>query len=117
MVTQDADKKAIVTVVNGIITGVDQDPIKMGTTPNQKIEWSIRSADANANYTFPANGIVFGPGVDPGGQFNKIGPVANGKKYQWHDKNSDIHRYKYTVNIMNGTTPLAPLDPIIANGE
>lgn len=112
-----ADKKATVNIANGIIKGVTPLGIKMGTTPNQQIEWSIDSSDPNTNYTFPDNGIEIKPGTDPDAQFTKIGPIANGKKYQLHDRNSDAISYSYTVRIMNGTTPLPPLDPTIDNGQ
>ncbi len=116
---KDSDKKAVVKIVKGTITEVCPDPIKMGTKPNQEIEWSIDSTDPNADYTFPDNGIEFklGSGPDPLGQFTKIGPIGNGKKFRIQDKNSDKQLYPYTVNIMNGTTPLTPLDPMITNGE
>jgi hypothetical protein len=113
----DADKKATVNIVDGIIKSVDPDPIKMGTNQNQIIEWSIASTDPDAkNYTFSNNGIEIKPGTDPGGQFT-LRATGNAKKFRLHDKNSNKQRYGYTVNVMNGTTPLRPLDPIIGNGE
>ncbi len=115
MSTQDADKQATVNIANAVITGVTPDPIRMGTGPNRHIIWSIASADQNAaNYSFPDDGIALK--ADPDGQFTKLGPQANGKKFRMHNKNSDITRYQYTVRIMNGTTALAPLDPAIDNG-
>ena len=113
---QDADKKAVVNIANGVITGVTPPGIKMGTKRKQHIEWSIESEDRNVNYTFPGDGIVIKS--DPNGQFYDGGKVTgDDTKYKWHDNNSDTISYKYTVNVMNGTTPLKPLDPTIDNGQ
>jgi hypothetical protein len=116
MSMQSADKQATVNIANGVITGVTPDPIKMGTGQNQHIIWSIASSDPNSgNYSFPGDGIALK--ADSGGQFTKVGPQANGKMFKMHNRNSDRVSYQYTVNIMNGATPLAPLDPAIDNGD
>jgi len=115
MAIQSVDKTATVNILNGVITGVDPEHIKPGKGPNVNIIWSIASPDKDADYTFPDDGIVIKS--DPDGQFTRIGPIANRKKYHVIDRNSDEIIYPYTVNIMNGTTRLAPFDPTIDNGD
>lgn len=96
-----------VTISNNAIA-VNRDPIRMGKLKNQVIEWTIKTA----GWTFPDNGIVIDSDTD--GQFSESGPIANGRKYKLHNKNSNGKRYKYTVNVTRGGSALS-LDPMIMN--
>ena len=101
---------ATVTIANNTITVVP-DPLPMGKSNNQAIEWTIQTD----NWTFPADGIVIN---DPNGQFYDGGKVTgNDQKYKWHDKNTDGNTYKYTVNVTNNANnpPNLSKDPNIVN--
>ena len=99
--------QATVTITNGAIA-VAPDPLPAGKTANQVLEWTITTP----GWTFPDNGIVVNS--DPGGQFSNPGATGNGRKFTLHDKNTDSNRYKYTVNVTNGSQNLNQ-DPIIVN--
>lgn len=98
---------AEVTITNNVITAVP-DPLPMGKPNNQVIEWTIKTD----NWTFPDDGIVINSDLND--QFSGGAATGNGKKYTLHNKNTDSNRYKYTVNVANGSTRL-DLDPIIIN--
>jgi hypothetical protein len=79
------------------------------TYPNHtEIQWTIITPGA---YTFPDNGIVFQqPGVfvcHP----HQGGSITFTCKKNGHPRD----KYKYTVNVNDGSTPLYPLDPWIYN--
>lgn len=96
-----------VSVANNQVS-VDRDPLDLrGMGPTITIQWLI----ATQGWTFPANGIVI---TDNDGQFHDGHMAQQGTRYIWIDNNSGGKTYKYTVNVMNGSTPLT-LDPSIIN--
>jgi hypothetical protein len=108
-----ADKDATVSVVNNVLS-VTPDPIPVGKGANSKLTWKIDDDSYNAGWRFTSDGIVVTNGgsefyVDPND------PNNDSKKFKLKDKNDNSLSYKYTINLVNGTTPKS-LDPTIQNG-
>ena len=98
-----------VTVALGKYIVVDQEPI-VNRDKNVFIEWELPPAPSP--YRFPGHGIVI---ANSGGQITGCGVIQNGFVFRCFVINSQPGRYKYTINVMDGATPLAPLDPWIFN--
>lgn len=98
-----------VYVVGGKYIVVDQEPIVVHGK-NVWIVWQL--PDRPSPYRFPANGIVI---TNPGGEIINCQVVEDGYRFRCFDKNSKPQRYKYTINVTDGTNLLDPLDPVIAN--
>jgi hypothetical protein len=107
-----ADKSATVSVVNNVIS-VTPDPIPVGKGGNSKLTWTLDDAAYNAGWRFTSNGIV----ITNGGDEFSADPndSSSDKKFKLKDKNDNTLSYKYTINLINGTTPNS-LDPTIQNG-
>lgn len=108
-----ADKSATVSVVNSVIS-VTPDPIVVGGGNNSKLTWTLDDASYSAGWRFAGNGIVVTNGgdefyVDP------TDPNNDNKKFKLKDKNDNSLSYKYTINLISGTTSKS-LDPTIQNG-
>ena len=97
---------ATVTVANNIVS-VTPDPLPAGPGNNVNLHWNI----STNGWTFPSNGIVI---TNPGDQFSDAQVLNNGRQFKWKDKNTNSVRYKYTINVTNGSTTLS-LDPTIEN--
>lgn len=99
-----------VAIVNGYINVAGE----TYTYPNHTvIEWTII---APGNYTFPDNGIVF----QQHGVFNCHSHQGGGKTFTCRKTGHQLGKYKYTVNVNDGSNPLTPfplnpLDPWIHN--
>jgi hypothetical protein len=94
-----------VRIVNGEVS-VDKPELDLrGKGPNVLIHWKIRENGWN----FTANGIEIQGNT---GQFTE--PEPQGPNFRWKNKNNDHARYKYTVNVTNGTSTLSK-DPFIIN--
>jgi hypothetical protein len=108
-----ADKGATVSVVGGVISVVP-DPIPVGRGANSKITWDLDKPSIDAGWRFTSNGIVVTNG---GSQFyvDPNDPNNDSKKFKLKDKNDNSLSYKYTINLVNGTTSKS-LDPAIQNG-
>jgi len=99
-----------VTIVGGQIA-VAPDPAYL-TADIGTIVWSLPT---ESKYLFPRDGIV----IDPG-NFSPCAPTAGGKNFTCVKRGHRLGRYKYIVNVNDGTTslaplPLPPLDPWINN--
>jgi len=97
-----------ITVTNDKIDAPSPDPVRIAGR-GHVIHWEIKTP----GYSFASNGIVIHG--DDAGEFDGGHSAEQGKKFQVNDKNSFQKTYKYTVNVMKGATPLAPLDPSIVN--
>ena len=75
------------------------------------IAWDLEAASEHAGYRFPPNGIVFN---DPQGEFD-CQSANQGMKFMCNNKHSKSGDYKYTVNVVRGSTSCIPLDPMIIN--
>lgn len=98
-----------VGVLDGYVI-VDQEPIVI-KNPNDRepIVWRL---PPNSQYTFADDGIVI---HNAGSEFScNIEPDKHG--FRCINAHSKPGRYKYTVKVLDGTKPLEPLDPWIANG-
>jgi len=107
--------KVLISVVDCVPTP-DIDPVPIDKTIRPaEIHWQIDAASAQEGYRFePRTGIV--PTDDAEQQF--FGPSnPSPTQFQWHDKNTNTTRYKYTINIRKGTTACPAKDPFIANGR
>lgn len=73
--------------------------------------WDLEAASDHAGFRFAANGIAF---ENPQDEFTC--EVANqGKKFRCNNKHSKPGEYKYTVNLVKGSTSCIPLDPMMIN--
>src|SRR6267143_3532566 len=106
-----AESKTIeVTVVGGKIA-VSEDPAHV-TGNIGEIVWKLPE---KSNYLFPRDGIV----IDPG-NFSPCAPSEGGKGFICVKRGHKLGKYKYIVNVNDGTTalkplPLPPFDPWIFN--
>ena len=99
--------KVEVSVIDGKVT-VDRENLSMvGKGRNARIHWKLTTP----GWSFPADGIVID---DNEGEFTKLEPAEQGKKFWCVDRNSDGKAYKYTINVSDGKTRLT-LDPVIQN--
>lgn len=98
-----------VTVAVGKYIVVDQEPIVI-RDKNVFIDWELPPAPSP--YRFPGHGIVF---ANPGGEFEQCAVIHGGFVYRCFVKNTKPGKYKYTISVMDGATPLAPLDPWVFN--
>jgi hypothetical protein len=76
------------------------------------IVWNLPT---ESKYLFPRDGIV----IDPG-NFSPCAPTAGGKDFTCVKRGHRLGRYKYIVNVNDGSKPLAPLplpplDPWVYN--
>lgn len=97
-----------VTITNDKIDVPIPDPVPVHGQ-GHVIHWEIKTP----GYVFADAGIVIHD--DTANEFDGGHTAEQGKKFQLNDKNSFRKAYKYTVNVMKGSTPLTPLDPSIAN--
>lgn len=87
------------------------DTLSVAVTGATVIKWDMELLTVRKGYRFPANGIVF----DDASQFECSGPAEDGKQFVCTDKNSQPGTYKYTVNVVKGSTPCTANDPYIIN--
>ena len=101
-----------VAVVDGRIQ-VPADIDLKGQPKNIVLRWSM--AEGTTDWVFADNGIAIEAASE---QFSDARRVANGRAFQWMDKNSDGRRYKYDVNLVaaDGSGRTLSLDPTITNG-
>src|SRR6266852_8113038 len=92
-------KNVEVTIQNGTIV-VPEDPVR-ATADIGEVVWYLPE---KGNYLFPRDGIV----IDPG-NFSPCAPTRGGKSFMCVKRGHKVGRYKYIVNVNDGSTPLAPL--------
>ena len=97
-----------VTITNDKIDVPVPDPVVIKGR-GHVIHWEIKTP----GYVFPDDGIVVQD--DTGHEFDGGHTAEQGKKFQLNDKNNFKKRYKYTIKVLKGSSPLTPLDPFIAN--
>ncbi len=92
-------KQIEVRIENGKIV-VPEDPA-IATPDIGEAVWYLPK---ESNYVFPRDGIV----IDPG-NFSPCAPTGGGKSFTCVKRGHRLGRYKYIVNVNDGSTPLAPL--------
>lgn len=102
-------KKIEVRIESGKIV-VPEDPAVV-TGDIGEIVWNLPAG----SYTFPRDGIV----IDPG-NFSPCAPTGGGKSFTCVKRGHKLGRYKYIVNVNDGSKPLdplplPPLDPWVDN--
>lgn len=99
-----------VNVIGGIIV-VDQEPIVFTRDKvNVHIVWRLPHG---GEYTFnPKMGIQIER--EGTGEIVDCRPAENGYKFQCLNRHTKPGRYKYTINVLKGATPLT-LDPQVVN--
>jgi hypothetical protein len=102
-------KKIEVRIENGKIV-VPEDPAVV-TGDIGEIVWNLPAG----SYTFPRDGIV----IDPG-NFSPCAPTGGGKSFICVKRGHKLGRYKYILNVNDGSKPLdplplPPLDPWVDN--
>ena len=97
--------------VGGCSVSVDAATLYIKSKGTSNIFWDLDVGSANNGYSFAANGIVFD---DPQGEFD-CQVVSSGKSFKCSNKHSKAGDYKYTVNVVRGSTSCIPLDPMIIN--
>jgi hypothetical protein len=97
-----------VSVVSGYIV-VDQEPIVVPKSEkNFSIVWQLPKYSA---YSFPDDGITVARGDD---EF-ACRRESDKQRFACLFKNSKPGKYKYTIKVLDGASPLEPLDPTIVN--
>jgi hypothetical protein len=124
-----------VTIVDGRYITVSPEPLVFTKSQGSvRIVWHL---PRNSDYSFPDNGIVVdGVVTKRQSQDNRDGtrtdttlldgkqneiidckPSADRKEFSCLNKNSKTALYKYTIRVLKGDKPLAPLDPYLWNDE
>ncbi len=105
-----------VFVVAGRGIAVNQEPIYIAPdAKNVTIVWQL---PAESRYTFPKDGIVVREGdtVRNGKkEFDCDFEKENRQRFACVFANSKPGKFKYTINVLDGTTPLKALDPSIVS--
>jgi hypothetical protein len=65
-----------------------------------------------ASYRFPENGIVIDGKQE---EIIRCSPRNDGLEFSCLNRHTKPGKYKYTIRVLDGSKPLEPLDPFIAN--
>ncbi len=98
-------------IIGGKQIVVNQEPLYFPQdVKNVRITWN---APANSDYTFGKDGIVI---EKAGEEIVDCRPSHDGKSFSCLNRHTKPGRYKYTIKL-EGKVAVAPLDPIIINGD
>jgi hypothetical protein len=99
-----------VFVVSGQHVVVSPEPLVFPSGGSEvTIVWQL---PRGGSFRFPENGIVIDGAQE---EIVRCAPRAEGLEFSCLNRHTRPGKYKYTIRVLDGSKPLAPLDPYIVN--